>query len=109
MGTGLPNGCLDGLQVIRYRFGDVLVIGPPYRHVWWDCKELATFWTAIAAEVSKIMGTTVLFLPRIYVLHGFSGVEFNTSQKLLRLNLCVAASLLIPAKWKSPDSTSEDE
>lgn len=64
-------------------------------------------WISVADEVSKVMGTTVLFSPRIHALHDFSRLKFNTLQKLLLLNLCVAATLLLDAK--SPDSPTKDE
>lgn len=46
-----------------------------YCHVWWDCRMIVNFWILVAEEVDKIMGTSVPFTPRVYLLHDFSWIK----------------------------------
>lgn len=55
------------------------------------------------------METLIVFSPRVYVLHNYSLLKFNKLQKVLMLNLFVATSLLLAAKWKLPEVPTRDD
>lgn len=57
-------------------------------------------------DVERIVGQRVPFTLRTYLLHDFSDLKLNGSQKMLLLNLCLAASVLIASKWKSMEVSS---
>lgn len=88
----IPSGC--------WRCGSLMAI---CRHVWWDCFKIKYYWGMVLQEVERIMGHKMPFSLRIYLLHDLSELNFSNSKKLLLLNLCVAASLLIASKWKSKE------
>lgn len=74
-----------------------------FRHIWWDCYVIKPFWKLIGQEVEMIMGQRIPFTLGTYLLHNFSDTDITTSMKLLLLNLCTAATLLITYRWKSAE------
>lgn len=74
-----------------------------YRHIWWDCHVIKPFWRQIGQEVDRIMGQNIPLTLRIYLLHDLSEIKLSRPKKMLLLNLCIAASLLIASKWKSKE------
>lgn len=72
-----------------------------YRHICWDCQGIRPFWGLIGQEVDKIPGQHIPLTLRGYLLHDLSKLKISKHKKMLLLNLCVAASLLIASNWKS--------
>lgn len=58
-------------------------------------------------EAERLFGQKIFFMLRVYLLHDFLDLKLNSSQKMLLLNLCLVASVLIVAKWKSAEAPSK--
>lgn len=53
--------------------------------------------------MERIVGSRIPFSLKIYLLCDFSDLELNRPRKMLLLNLSLAATLLLAAKWKTAD------
>lgn len=90
---------LDVLTVC-WRFGGS---GATFCHVWWDCSKVKVYRASLSQEVEMIIGQQIPFIFRTHLLHDFSDLKLSRPRNMLLLNLCLAASLLVAARWKSED------
>lgn len=70
-------------------------------HIWWDCLKIRPYWGHGLTGNRKILRHKFPFSLWVYLLHDFLQLKLNASEKMLVLYLCLAASLLIAAGWKS--------
>lgn len=71
-----------------------------YKHMWWDCQRVKSFWRLIGERIEKILRIPIPCSLRIYLLHDLSELKISKPRKLL-LNLSLATSLLLATAWKS--------
>lgn len=77
-------------------------------HIWWDCRELRSFWQGVLSTIREVTGTQVPETAEATLLYMFS-MPIHTYKRSLLRHLLQAAKTVIPRKWKTTDPPTVED